>query len=107
MMHNDYLKLKNELNDYASSKAPPAGVAEPQQEQQENAGVFSNLAQLVSYFKDKGHFNDEEYECLTQMMESGSDKHLTSIWNAHQVIRMEDDCLENLKALVDVRLKKG
>ena len=94
LSHNDYLKLKNEMTDFAHQKGS-----------QEQPPAFNSLADAIIIFKDQGHITEEDAEILLGL-ESQNNRKLMSVWNAFQVIKSVDDLLHSLKVFAELRAKK-
>lgn len=68
--------------------------------------TFNNLRDAVLTFNERGVLQDIDRDVIMTMMSFKDDKHLLASWEVYQVLHDEDDLLETLQILADVKRRE-
>ena len=101
MKHNDYLRLKNELQEIGELRCNGSGEDEYQSEES-NAQDFPNLLYALAWFASNQHLSPADSKKLKELNEQ-KHRQLQCIWEAYKVIKDSDDLLDSLIVFLRVR----
>ena len=100
MSHNDYLRLKNELEDFAKDELEESKF----QEESVQEEVFSSMNQAIDFFVAQGNLTEGEGDFLRQLNEQKHRK-LASIWKVYVAIKAQEDMFNSIRVLLDIEMK--
>lgn len=101
MTHNDYLRLKNELQKIGEELQQALGVDDFQSEESHQPD-FTSLLYAIAWFTSTGHMTKQDERKLKELNEQ-KHRQLQSIWDAYKVIKDTEDLLDSLQVFLRVR----